>query len=67
MWQPATSATDRVRAINLMTLHSFRSLDRQLMVAGRLVYCRPAAKDWDVSPVFAVCQRLARAAKQALS
>jgi len=23
------------------------------MVAGRLVYCRPAAKDWDVLPVFA--------------
>jgi len=23
------------------------------MVPGRLVYCRPAAEDWDVSPVFA--------------
>jgi len=24
------------------------------MVPGRLVYCRPAVQDWDVSPVFAV-------------
>jgi hypothetical protein len=23
------------------------------MVPGRLVYCWPAAKDWDVSPVLA--------------
>ena len=30
------------------------------MVDGRLIYCRPAAKDWDVSPVFAVCRRYTR-------
>jgi hypothetical protein len=27
------------------------------MVPGRLVYCRPAAEDWDVSPVFADSER----------
>jgi peptide deformylase len=32
----------------------------QLEVADWLVYCRPAAKDWDVSPVFALCQRRMR-------
>ena len=43
-----------------MTLHSFRSRCRSLMLADWLVYCRPAAKDWDVSPVFALCQRRTR-------
>ncbi|HSY94759.1 MAG TPA: hypothetical protein VK793_04025, partial [Steroidobacteraceae bacterium] len=32
----------------------------QLELADWLVYCRPAAKDWDVSPVFALCQRRTR-------
>jgi hypothetical protein len=37
------------------------------MVPGWLVYCLPAAKDWDVSPVFADQPRLVRAHKWALS
>jgi len=30
------------------------------MVPGRLIYCPPAAKDWDVSPVFCRLNRTVR-------
>jgi len=37
------------------------------MVPGRLIYCLPAAKDWDVSPVFTDWQRFYALPKRALS
>ena len=36
------------------------------MVPGRLVYCRPASKDWDVSPVFGESRRSAHRRKRAI-
>src|SRR5271168_3362036 len=46
-----------------MTLHSkFAPIVACHMVPGRLVYCRPASKDWDVSPVFGLVQQWRRSA-----
>ena len=66
LWAAARSGNldqrNRQRQGNdVMALHSFAPVS-QLMVSGRLVYCRPAAKDWDVSPVFAASQRHGAAA-----
>src|ERR1700723_906326 len=36
------------------------------MVPGRLVYCRSASKDWDVSPVFCDRRRSAHRRKRAI-
>ena len=36
------------------------------MVPGRLVYCRSASKDWDVSPVFSDRRRSAHRRKRAI-
>src|ERR1700722_15252117 len=36
------------------------------MVPGRLVYCRSASKDWDVSPVFGDRRRSAHRRKRAI-